>query len=141
MPFPMPRLYVSQLGTVDVQKKILVVDDDRHSREGLRDSLRSAGFSVETAADSWEAINKVKERPFEIAIIDLDLPPVLGVLMNGWELVPIFRAFHPAIAVIVVGAEEDKHVKARVAQLEVSEFLEKPVSPTRLKTIVRTLGV
>lgn len=124
-----------------MEKKILVVDDDRHCRDGLRDSLLGAGHSVETAADSWEAIKKVKERLFEVAIIDLDLPPVLGVAMSGWELVRIFRAFNPGIAVIVVGAEENRQVKARAAQLEVSEFLEKPISPARLKTIVRTLGL
>jgi CheY-like chemotaxis protein len=122
-----------------VEKKILVVDDDRHCRDGLRDSLLGAGYSVETAADSREAIEKVKARIFEVAIIDLDLPPVLGIATSGWELVRIFRDFNPAITVIVVGAEEDKQVKARAAQLKVSEFLEKPISPARLKTIVRTL--
>ncbi|MFQ5804676.1 MAG: response regulator [Candidatus Methylomirabilales bacterium] len=124
---------------VAVEKKILVVDDDRHCRDGLRDSLLGAGYSVETAADSREAIEKVKARLFKVAIIDLDLPPVLGIAMNGWELVRIFRDFNPAIAVIVVGAEEDKQVKAQAAQLKVSEFLEKPISPARLKTIVSTL--
>jgi CheY-like chemotaxis protein len=125
--------------TAAVEKKILVVDDDRHCRDGLRDSLLGAGYSVETAADSREAIEKVKARLFEVAIIDLDLPPVLGIATSGWELVRIFRDINPAITVIVVGAEEDKQVKARAAQLKVSEFLEKPISPARLKTIVRTL--
>lgn len=105
----------------------------------MRDSLLAAGHCVETAANSWEAIKKVKERFFEVAIIDLDLPPVFGAAMNGWELVRIFRTHHPGIAVILVGAEEDKQVQAQAAQLEVSEFLEKPISPARLKTIVRAL--
>lgn len=121
------------------QKSILVVDDDRHCRDGLRDSLLGAGYCVETAANSSEAIKKLQERLFEVAIIDLDLPPVLGAATNGWELVHIFRTLCPAIAVILVGAEEDKQVRARVAQLKVSEFLEKPISPARLKTIVKTL--
>lgn len=125
--------------TAAVEKKILVVDDDRHCRDGLRDSLLGAGYSVETAADSREAIEKAKARLFEVAIIDLDLPPVLGIATSGWELVRIFRDFNPAITVIVVCAEEDKQVKARAAQLKVSEFLEKPISPARLKMIVKTL--
>jgi DNA-binding NtrC family response regulator len=121
------------------QKKILVVDDDRHCRDGLRDSLLAAGYSVETAASSREAVKKATERLFEVAIIDLDLPPVLGGATNGWELVRIFRTLHPAMAVILIGAEEDRQVKARAAQMEISEFLEKPISPARVKTIVRTL--
>lgn len=122
------------------QKKILVVDDELHSREGLRVSLLRAGYAVETAADSWQAIKKIKDYPFEVAIIDLDLPPVHGVALSGWDLVRIFRAFNPAIAIVVVGAEESRHVKAQAEELKVSEFLEKPISPTRLKGIVSALS-
>ncbi len=103
-------------------------------------SLLRAGYAVETAADSWQAIKKIKDYPFEVAIIDLDLPPVHGVALSGWDLVRIFRAFNPAIAIVVVGAEESRHVKAQAEELKVSEFLEKPISPTRLKGIVSALS-
>lgn len=122
------------------EKKILVVDDDHHSREGLRVSLLGAGYTVETAADSLQAIMKMKESPCEVAIVDLDLPPVHGVSMSGWDLVRIFRAFNPAVAIVVVGAEESKEVRNQAARLKVSEFLEKPISPTQLKAIVSALN-
>jgi CheY-like chemotaxis protein len=122
-----------------VGKKILVVEDDLHSREGLRDSLRAEGFKVETAADSWEAIVKMKQRCFDIAIIDIDLPPVHGVNMTGWDLARILRAYNATISLIVVSAQEADTVRAEAEQFRVSQFLEKPINPTRLKTIVRTL--
>ena len=122
-----------------VEKTILVVDDDLHSREGLRVSLQGEGYRVETAADSWQAIKIIKERPFDIAIVDLDLPPVHGVSVNGWDLARIFRAYHPAISIIVVSAEDRNAVRAEAERLKVSEFLEKPINPTQLKAIVRTL--
>ena len=121
-------------------KRILLVDDEPHSREGLRVSLVGAGYIVETAADSWQAIKKVKDYSFEVAIIDLDLPPVHGVALTGWDLVRIFRAFNPLIGIVVVGAEESRDVKTQAEQLKVSEFLEKPISPTRLKGIVNALS-
>lgn len=124
-----------------VPKRILVVDDESHSREGLRASLLGAGYTVETAADSWQAIKKIKDYPFEVAIIDLDLPPVHGVALTGWDLVRIFRAFNPSIGIVVVGAEESRDVKTKVERLKVSEFLEKPISPARLKGIVNALRV
>lgn len=127
----------SQAGPV--RKRILVVDDDLHSREGLRDTLLSEGYRVESSADSWQAIRKIKECPFDIAIIDLDLPDVHGVAVTAWDLARIFRVYNPAISLIVVGAEEGKAVRAQVEQLKVSEFLVKPISPTQLKGIVRTL--
>ena len=119
-----------------VEKKILVVDDDLHSREGLRDSLRTEGFRVETAADAWEAIRKVKEGRFDMAIVDLDLPPVHGLNMGGWDLARIFRAYHPAIRLIVVSAEDPEIVRAEAEQMRVPLLLEKPISPARLKKMV-----
>ena len=124
-----------------VQKRILVVDDHRHSREGLRESLLGEGYQVETAADGWQAIKKVKEGRFEVAIIDLDLPPVYGVDMSGWDLIRICRAFHPGITIIVVTAEAGQEVKAQAEELKVAKVLEKPIDPTQLKAIVRTLNL
>lgn len=122
-----------------MEKRILVVEDDLHSREGLRDSLRIEGFKVDTAADSWQAIGKAREGCFDVAIIDLDLPPVHGVAMSGWDLARIFRAYNPAIALILVSAEEADVVWAEAEHIQISQFLEKPISPARLKRIVRAL--
>lgn len=115
------------------------MDDDLHSREGLRDSLLAEGYRVETAADGWQAIRKVKEHLFDIAIIDLDLPSVHGLTVNGWDLARIFRAYHPAISIIVVSAEEWTTARMQAQQLKVSEFLEKPISPRQVKVIVKNL--
>ncbi len=123
-----------------VPKRILVVDDNLYSREGLRASLQGEGYSVETAADSWEAIKTIKDRHFDVAIVDLDLPPVHRITVSGWDLARIFRAYHPAISIIVVSAEDWNTARAEAARLGVSEFLEKPISPTQLKRIVRTMN-
>jgi DNA-binding response OmpR family regulator len=122
-------------------KRILVVDDDRHSREGLREVLLSEGYRVETAPDSWEAIRKIKEADYDVAILDLDLPAVRGVVVTGWDLARIFPAYSPGISIIVISAEPEKTQRPRTGLLGVSEFLEKPISPTRLRAIVRALGI
>jgi CheY-like chemotaxis protein len=122
-----------------VEKRVLVVDDDLHSREGLSASLQGEGYRVETAADSWQAIKKIKERRFDVAILDLDLPPVHGVTVSGWDLARIFRAYHPGISIIVISAEDRNAVRAEAERLRVSECFEKPVNLTQLKMILRTL--
>jgi DNA-binding response OmpR family regulator len=137
IPTPAARLAVPE--SAPVLKTILVVDDDLHSREGLQASLRAEGYRVESAADSWEAIKIIKEHPFDVAIIDLDLPPVHGVSVGGWDLARIFRAYHPAISIIVVSAQDRNAARGEGERLGVSEFLEKPINPTELKEIVRTL--
>ncbi len=119
--------------------KILVVDEDRNSREGLRQWLAGEGHSVETAADGWQAIRKVKESRFDIAIIDLDLPAVQGVTLNGWDLVRIVRAYTPTMTLIMIGSESRTRVTAELEALKISEFIEKPVNLSHLKACVRRL--
>jgi DNA-binding NtrC family response regulator len=121
------------------QPTILVVDDDRHSRQGLQMALAGAGYGVETAANSWEAIKKIRERSFEIAIIDLDLPPVHGANVTGWDLVGICRAQTPPAIIIVVTVENDTALRAWAERFRVAEILEKPVSPIYVTALVGKL--
>ncbi len=121
------------------QKRILVVDEDLNSREGLRRWLVGDGHVVETAGDGWQAIRKMKESSFEIAIIDLDLPAVRGVTVNGWDLARISRAYNPRISIIMIGSDSATAVRAQLEVHKVAEFLEKPISPSHLKTLVRQL--
>ena len=88
-------------------RRILVVDDDRPSREGLGMALLREGHVVETAGDAWEAIVRLRAQPFDIAVVDLDLPAVHGVEFGGWDVVRIARAYQAGIAVIVLSADED----------------------------------
>jgi CheY-like chemotaxis protein len=120
-------------------RRILIVDAYGHSREGLSASLRGGGWTVETAAGSWEAIRKVKDGDFGLAIIDLDLPPAQGVLVSGWDLARIFRAFQPDASVILVTADSRSDLKAAAEQLERVRLVEKPLSPAALRALVRAL--
>ena len=74
-------------------RRILVVDDDHPSREGLRAALRREGHTVDTATDAWQAIVVLRAQSFDIAVVDLDLPSVHGVDLGGWDVVrlPIVR--------------------------------------------------
>lgn len=118
--------------------RILVVDAYGHSREGLSASLRLGGYRVETAVGSWEAIQKAKDGHFGLAIIDVDLPPAHGVVMSGWDLARIFRAFHPGAAVILVTAEWRRELEVE-AECHRARLVEKPINPGELRVLVRAL--
>ncbi len=120
-------------------KRILVVDDDQHSREGLRTSLLSTGAEVESAADAWEALRRIKASRFDVAVLDLDLPPVHGVEISGWDLVRILRAYSPSAAIILVSAESGEAARAEARRLRVAELLEKPINLAYLKAVIQSL--
>lgn len=130
---------VSEIEPQGEPTRILVVDAYGHSREGLSASLRVGGYSVETAAGSWEAIQKAKDGDFGLAIIDVDLPPAHGVAMSGWDLARIFRAFHPGAAIILVTAEWHPELRAQAEGLHRARLVEKPIHPGELRALVKAL--
>ena len=122
-----------------MRKRILIVEDDRHSRKGLQDSLLADGHNVDAVPDGWQALRKIKEGIFDLAIVDLDLPPVLGVVVTGWDLVRILRAFLPDIPIIIVSVQEDPVIRRLVERFKVPAFMVKPIDPTQLRATVRSL--
>ena len=123
-----------------MQRRLLVIDDHVPSREGLKQWFRGLGWQVETAADGWEALKWIKETSFEAAIVDLDLPPVHGIALSGWDVVRIVRAFRPEMSIVVLSAQGGHDVKVQADRLSVAEFVEKPISPTRLHALAGVLG-
>lgn len=121
------------------RKRILVVDDDRHSREGILSALLATGLDVEAAADAWEALRKIKERRFDVAILDLNLPPVHGLEMTGWDLVRILRAYSPSVSIVLVSSDNSSAAQEEAGRLRVVELLEKPISLSHLRRIIHSL--
>ena len=119
--------------------RLLVVDPYGTSREGLGAALRGGGFAVDTAASSSEAIRKVDQGEFDLAIIDLDLPPVHGVAEDGWDLVRILRAADPGLLMVLIAAECHPDTRAEAQRYGAAHLLEKPISPRELRSIVRNL--
>jgi CheY-like chemotaxis protein len=96
-------------------------------------------FVVETAAGAWEAITRMKEGRFALAVIDLDLPPAHGVAMSGWELARIFRAFNPGGATIFVTADWHPGLRTQADRVARSRVIEKPINPIELRSMVQML--
>lgn len=119
--------------------RILIVEGYGHSREGLTASLRAAGLSVETAAEYLEAIRKIKDGHFSVAIIDVDLETSRNGELTGWDLARIFRALHPGATVLLVTAEWRPDLLAEAERLPDCSLIEKPISPAELRAMLRSL--
>lgn len=120
-----------------MRKRLLLVEDDPHSRRGLQASLVAEGHAVEAVSDGWEAFQKIKDGLFDLAIVDLDLPPVFGVAVTGWDVVRIVRGYFPDIPVIMVSAQDDLDIRRAARRFKVSAFMVKPISPAALKAFIR----
>src|ERR1022692_4537169 len=69
---------------------ILVVDDENNQRETLAQILRDQNFQVVTASDSQQAIDLLKETPFDVILSDFRMPGGSGVdvAKKAMELCP-----------------------------------------------------
>jgi len=86
--------------------KILVVDDHVLIREALRGALKQlkGGATVLEACDGRETTRLVAEHPdIGLILLDLNLPD-----WDGFSLLAELREHHPAIAVVVLSAQQDR---------------------------------
>ena len=102
-------------------------------------SLVAEGHGVEGVSDGWQAFRKIKEGVFDLAVVDLDLPAVLGVPVTGWDVVRILRAYSPEIPIIMMSAQEDEGIRRLVKRFRVSTFMVKPIDPADVKAFIRGL--
>jgi PAS domain S-box-containing protein len=111
-------------------RRILIVDDDRGTREILRLSLEEDGFEVIEAATGREGVKKAQEHLPDAITLDLIMPDGDG----RWVLAELqANPLTAAIPVIVVsGAEPDSSITG-------APILHKPFDPTDLVSMVRDL--
>ena len=61
------------------QTSILIVDDNASLRQTLSLILEHKGYAVATAQDGLQAVERVKEKPFDLALLDIKMTPIHGV--------------------------------------------------------------
>ena len=59
-------------------KTILIIEDEKKIRRFLQLELEHEGYSVATAEDGEEGLNKVKNNHYDIVLLDLMLPKLSG---------------------------------------------------------------
>jgi len=116
-------------------KKILVVDDDRFVRLGLKELLTERGYNVETAEDGFEAIEKIKIHDYDLILMDLILPGISGV-----DTMSRIMARKPKSKIIAMTAySEEKSVGRAMAEGAKRCFL-KPMDIETLETAMKEVS-
>jgi DNA-binding NtrC family response regulator len=114
-----------------VQWKVLLVDDDRLSREAMADWLRSEGFDVIAVADGQAAVQHV-HNGIAVIVTDLKMPRT-----DGLEVLRRAREKAPHAAVILVTAFGTVETAVAALKEGAFDYLTKPVKPGDLANKVR----
>jgi DNA-binding NtrC family response regulator len=113
-------------------RAVLVVDDEAHARDAYAQALTREGHRVDTAARPSEALDRLRSRPYDVAVVDLKLPQMTGI-----ELLRALRKLDPDIAVIVVTGYATVETAVEAMKDGAADYLQKPFTPDELRLAVR----
>lgn len=114
--------------------KILVVDDEEIVRESLVEWLKEDGYYAEAAADGFEALEKLKEKNWDIALVDLKMPK-----MDGIELLEKIKEQSPDTQVIIFTAYATVHTAVQAIKKGAYDYLVKPLDPEEVSLLIERL--
>src|ERR671938_734488 len=114
---------------------VLIADDEKNIVQLTRMYLANEGFTVESAANGREALDKVRQVKPDLVILDLMMPDV-----DGWEVCRRLRK-EGDIPIIMLTARDDDVDKIVGLELGADDYVTKPFNPrelvARIKSILR----
>ena len=118
------------MGSTENQS-ILIVDDEEIIRDFLSEVLED--YEITIACDGDEAIEKLKERSYDLVITDLRMPKI-----PGEEVVKAARELRPETKVIVISGYSSLYTVSQSVDHGACAFLSKPFSIKELMQTVST---
>ncbi len=111
---------------------ILVADDEKNIREGLREALALDGYEVVLAADGKEALDAMNRGDVDLVITDLKMPHV-----SGEELLRHVASQYPTVPAIILTGHGTIESAVQAMHDGAYDFLTKPVNLDRLSLMVK----
>ena len=116
--------------------RVVVADDDSALRRGLCASLKASGYLVEEARDGEQAVRLFRERPCDLALLDINMPGVGGI-----EACRRIRAAAPSAGIIMITVRDAEDDVIQALEAGADDYLTKPFRIrellARLAAIVR----
>lgn len=122
------------------QKRVLIVDDDNITRKILTKALERSGYLTCSAANADEGevlVTKYGPRNFACAVVDYRMPG-----RNGIEFLTWLRSQDETLSAIMLTAEGDKQLVAKILREGAVDYLDKPVEiPDFKQSVANALTV
>lgn len=116
------------------KKRILIIDDEIDVLEPLCDVLQSEGYLIETAKTGKEALAKAQNLFFNVALIDMNLPDMLGT-----EVLQILKNKYPSMIKIIITGNATLQNAIEAANLGISAYILKPIDVENVDATIKKL--
>jgi DNA-binding NtrC family response regulator len=115
-------------------ESVLIVDDDADVRTMLSSILEDEGYSVEAVDNGRQAIKTCEKLPFDVALVDINLPDV-----KGTELLHELKRLQPRMVKIIVTGEPSIENAVKALYEKADGFVTKPFDPQEILDTIRKL--
>jgi len=137
---PATPLETAATGAVPISARslqVLVAEDHPVNRKVITRIIKRAGHAVEVADNGRSALERLSERSFDLAIVDMHMPE-----MDGIEVAKLFRATHPgnSLPFMVLTANATTDALRACEEAGIDAYLTKPIERQRLVHEIEQLG-
>jgi two-component system KDP operon response regulator KdpE len=119
-----------------LQHSVLVVDDEPSLRKALLTSLTASGFSVEEAGSGEEALGSLQRYPFDLVLLDINMPGIDGI-----EACRQIRHLSPRAGIVMITVRDLDDDKVRALEAGADDYVTKPFKLreliARLRAVLR----
>lgn len=118
---------------LEVDTRILTVEDDERIRTAVKLALEAEGWQVDEAAAGEQALELFENRPADVVLIDIMLPGI-----DGFEVCRAIRRMSD-VPIVMVTARDDTHDVVAGLEAGADDYLTKPFAPKELSARIRAL--
>jgi phosphate regulon transcriptional regulator PhoB len=121
-----------------MKSKILIVDDEKDILELVSYNLEKEGYGTSVSTDGEDALRLVKQKKYDLIILDLMLPGI-----QGMELCRILKSSEDTsyVPIIMLTAKNEEFDKVLGLEMGADDYITKPFSPreliARVKAVLR----
>lgn len=119
---------------------VLIVDDEAALRKALRTSLTASGFAVEEARNGEEALESVRQKAFDLVLLDINMPGISGIEACRW-----IRGISPLAGIVMITVRDLEDDKVRALEAGADDYVTKPFKlrelTARLRAVLRRIRV
>lgn len=117
-----------------ITKRVLLAEDEKNLRDGIKLNLELEGYEVEEAVNGTEAIRKFENQRFNLVILDVMMPEI-----NGFEVCEKIRLTDQETPILFLTAKDTGQDKVNGLKLGADDYLTKPFNLEELMLRTKVL--
>ena len=117
--------------------RVLVVEDNAVNQKVAQGLLKKFGIQVDIAANGQEALNTLENLPFDLVLMDCQMP-----VMDGYEAtqkirLPESKVLNQRIPIVAMTANSMQGDRDKCLSVGMDDFISKPVNPSKLQEVLK----